>query len=222
MSSHTDPRPSPEFHSSRPGRPRLGEEEERRQRVLDAAFAVLIERGYQRTTMLAVARRAGASKETLYSWFGSKQGLFTAMIQRQSAAMNRRLRDSLAGDEDLETTLTALAADMLELLLGERALALNRAAMSEPELAAALLEHGRHATGPLVEEYLAREISQGRLPAVDPAEAFRVFYGLLIQDQQIRALLGDTSLNRAAIDEQARFTVRRFLLLVKAEGDATI
>jgi AcrR family transcriptional regulator len=48
-------------------------------------FELLVERGYGGTTMAAVAERAGSSKETLYAWFGSKQGLFTAVIRRQAA-----------------------------------------------------------------------------------------------------------------------------------------
>ena len=51
---------------SRVGRPRQGEREERRHRVLDAALAELVEQGYDKTTMLSIASRAGASKETLY------------------------------------------------------------------------------------------------------------------------------------------------------------
>jgi AcrR family transcriptional regulator len=38
--------------------------------VLEAALELLVERGYRRTTMAAIAERATASKETLYAWFG--------------------------------------------------------------------------------------------------------------------------------------------------------
>lgn len=65
-------------------------------------------------------------------------------------------------------TLTHFAANPLRLLLGERSLAINRAAISElggaPELSEVLLAQGRHRTGPIVEAYLARLAGQGRLP----------------------------------------------------------
>src|SRR5918992_1014035 len=73
----------------RRGRPPAGASDAQREVVLDAAFALLAERGYQGTTMGAVAERAGSSKETLYAWFASKHGLFAALVRRQAEAINR-------------------------------------------------------------------------------------------------------------------------------------
>lgn len=53
---------------------------ERQKAVLDAALRLLVEEGDQ-LTMTAVARRASCSKETLYKWFGDRDGLLTATVQ---------------------------------------------------------------------------------------------------------------------------------------------
>lgn len=198
---------------SRRGRPRAGDEARRRRDLLDAAFDLLVERGYDTTTTLAVAQGAGASKETIYNWFGSKAGLFAAMIERNAAEANSRVQAALEGNTRPRETLTAFAEGLLTLLLSERALALNRAAISSPELAEVLLRHGRHTTGPLVEEYLARLADSGELAIADPDDAFRLLYGLVVQDSQIRALLGERPLTRAAIRSRARQAVDRFLQL---------
>jgi AcrR family transcriptional regulator len=141
----------------RRGRPPAGSSAAHRELVLDATFELLVERGYQGTTMASVAERAGSSKETLYAWFGSKQGLFAALIRRQAEAANQAVAAALDGggaDPDPAATLTAFATNLLKLLLGERSVALNRAAVAdlggrEPggELAAVLLAQGRHRTG---------------------------------------------------------------------------
>ena len=47
---------------------------ERQAEVLDAALRLLVEEG-DALTMAAVARRASCSKETLYKWFGDRDGL---------------------------------------------------------------------------------------------------------------------------------------------------
>ena len=99
------------------------------------------------------------------------------------------------------------------MLLSDTSLALNRAAMSSPALAAILLQHGRHTTGPLVERYLARLHREGLMQMDDPAEAFRLFYGLTIQDSQIRALLGEPPPNAAERAKMARSAVSRFITL---------
>lgn len=199
--------------TSRAGRPRTGEEAGRRQALLDAAFDLLVERGYEGTTTLAVAQRAGASKETIYAWFGSKAGLFAAMIEANAAEANARVEAALAGDGRPRPTLIAFARGLLTLLLSERALALNRAAITSPELAEVLLRHGRHTTGPLLEAYLARLADSGELVIANADDAFRLLYGLVVQDSQIRALLGERPLTRAIIKSRAAQAVDRFLEL---------
>ena len=208
-----------ERRSKGPGRPRLGEEPLRRQALLDAALELLVERGYEATTTLAVAQRAGSSKETIYAWFGSKAGLFAAMIEANAAEANARVEAALDGAGDPRQTLVAFSDGLLRLLLGERALALNRAAISSPELADVLLRHGRHRTGPLVESYLARLAASGELAIDDPDDAFRLLYGLVVQDSQIRALLGERPLTRPAIRRRAAQAVDRFLALTGAPHD---
>jgi AcrR family transcriptional regulator len=187
--------------TQRRGRPPAGTSAAHRQVVLDAVVELLVERGYQGTTMAAVAERAGSSKETLYAWFGGKQGLFTALIRRQAEAANQAVAAALDDDRgaDPAATLTAFATNLLRLLLGERSVALNRAALAElgggrapaGELAAVLLAQGRHRTGPIVEAYLARLAEAGVLGIDDPAEAFQLLYGLVVRDLQIRVLLGE-------------------------------
>jgi AcrR family transcriptional regulator len=207
---------------SRRGRPRAGQSAAHRQIVLDAAFDLLLERGYRSTTMAAVAERAGSSKETLYAWFGDKPGLFTALVRREAEAMNEHVRAAFEDDADHRETLTAFATNLLRLLLGERSLAINRAAISEldgaPELSRVLLAQGRHRTGPIVEAYLARLAGQGRLAVDDPAEAFGLLYGLVVRDLQIRALLGEQVTAGKAIAARARLAVEQFLTLTAPGG----
>lgn len=56
-----------------PARPRV--EGEREQQIFDAALAVLVEAGYDKLTMDAVAARARASKATLYRRWSGKAAL---------------------------------------------------------------------------------------------------------------------------------------------------
>ncbi|HTF47360.1 MAG TPA: TetR/AcrR family transcriptional regulator C-terminal domain-containing protein [Pseudonocardia sp.] len=85
--------------------------------------------------------------------------------------------------------------------------------MTSPELARTLLAHGRHTTGPIVERYLAHLAAEGVLAIDDPGEAFQLFYGLVIQDLQIRALLGETALPAGPRELHTRRAVDRFLTL---------
>jgi len=57
--------------------------ERRRPLILDAAFAVFLDRGYDGASMEAIARRAGVTKPVVYDSFASKQELFTALLARE-------------------------------------------------------------------------------------------------------------------------------------------
>ena len=181
--------------------------------MLDAALGELVDRGYDKVTMLGVARRAGASKETIYSWFGSRDGLFAAVIERNADRSAERVTAALDSDGDPRATLAGYATGLLTLLTGDASIALNRAAMTSPELASLLLASGRHRIGPVVEQYLHRLHLAGDLDVPDPAAAFELLYGLVVQDTQIRVLLGEPPPTAAAIRRRAETAVERFVQL---------
>ena len=169
--------------------------------------------------MLAVASLAGASKETLYRWFGSKEGLFSALITANADRSAELVRKALDADGEPRKTLVGYSIGLLSLLTSPPSIALNRAAVSAPELAEILLANGRHRVGPLVERYLAALAERGVLSIDDPADAFELLYGLVVRDTQIRALLGERPLGPEAIAERARTAVDQFLQLTNGSAE---
>ncbi|RLK58029.1 TetR family transcriptional regulator [Actinokineospora cianjurensis] len=158
--------------------------------------------------MQAIAAAAGSSKESLYSWFGNRTGLLTELVQRQADTVNAAVTAALDVPGALDSRLTAIAEGLLTLLLSPSALAINRAAMSDPDLAALVLQHGRHTTGPLIESYLAAN----GIP--NPQDSFRLLYGLLVRDHHIRCLLGETPPTPPHLHTIAKTAVDHFLTLV--------
>lgn len=169
---------------------------QRREEILAAALAVLRENGYARTSMLAIARRAQASKETLYALFGDKAGLFSALVTANARGLTALLAAGLERDspEPPAQVLHGFAVTLQQLLLGERALTLNRAAICEapadPALGRILTAQGRDSVLPRLEAYLAAQTAAGRLQVDDTATAADTLVGLTIGDLQLRRLLG--------------------------------
>jgi AcrR family transcriptional regulator len=56
------------------------------ERILDSAFAVFGEQGFQATTIKAIAQGAGISSGSLYTYFSDKEALFKAAVNRGWAA----------------------------------------------------------------------------------------------------------------------------------------
>jgi len=68
----------------RPGRPPTGSED-KRERILAEAFELFARGGYNGTSLTDVAQAAGISKAGLLHHFGSKERLFSAVLERRDA-----------------------------------------------------------------------------------------------------------------------------------------
>jgi len=170
--------------------------EEKRQcrmREIEAvAYAMFAEGGFEGTSMLAVAKRAKASNETLYRWYGDKNGMFASMVRANAAMVRDALVDaSEVGGSPLER-LSRVAPVLLGMLLGERAIALNRAAASDPTgaLGQLLAQGGREDVLPLIDGLLRNAVSQGALRAPEGGGIAGLFVKLLVGDSQIRRVIG--------------------------------
>lgn len=99
----------PEPESRPPGRPRS---EASQAALLDAAYWRTIELGYAQATADAIAKAAGAGKQTLYRWWPSKGALvLEAMLLKLRERIDRP-REAAMRSGDLERFLIA---DLLQL-----------------------------------------------------------------------------------------------------------
>ncbi|MDG1972672.1 MAG: TetR/AcrR family transcriptional regulator [Paracoccaceae bacterium] len=164
----------------------------RQQQIETAAYKVLESKGYGGTSMLGIAKQARASNETLYNWYGDKQGLFQALVTRNADEVKQHLQDELETDNDALSILGTLGPKLLDLLTGDRAVALNRAAAADSsgELGAAISQSSREAVFPLLKKVLERARDDGQLTFDQPADAVGLYLDLLIGDQQIRRVIG--------------------------------
>ncbi|MBU2704768.1 TetR/AcrR family transcriptional regulator [Zooshikella marina] len=190
----------------------------RRDEILDIAVEVLAERGYRNASMLQVARQASASKETLYAWFNDKKGLFEEVIKRNAETVKTVLERHLESQSTVKNILNEFGCALLELLLSDNAVAINRAAISEvkadPSLAITLAKAGRDATLPVFIKLLNQLQSRGVLETMDSAQAAQDFLGLLIGDTQVRRLLDlEPAPSKAMIHARARHATDMFLRL---------
>lgn len=195
----------------------------RQQAVLTAALDLLVEAG-DGLTMTAVARRASCSKETLYKWFGDRDGLLTATVQWQAAKVRVPAVDRKSLDRtSLRLSILQFARDLLTTLAGETSVALNRLAISHASddngLGAIVLDNGRLTMG----KRLKPVLEMGRLVRIlkfeDSEMAFRTFFGLVVRDVQIRLLLGERLVMSAKeIEADAYRATEQFLQLYGVEA----
>lgn len=179
--------------SARPrGRPR---DPEKDQMILNAATALFMERGFEASSMEAIAERAGVSKMTLYTRFKDKDALFAASVRAKC--------ESFVGDElfvaheeeGLTQGLVRIAESFVALVTDPGAVSvlglINRESARAPQLPelffeAAVLRMQRH-----MQAYLAAQVAMGRLALAAgdaPAACWR-FLGAVKGEAHLRALL---------------------------------
>jgi TetR/AcrR family transcriptional regulator, mexJK operon transcriptional repressor len=190
------------------GRPTREEAVRRDARLLDVATRLFMERGFDCTSIDAVAETAGVSKPTVYARYHDKRDLFTAVlratIQRWLAPLSAAAEAAKVNPKSVETTLHDLSRHMLahastpEVIMLRRTLAAQ--AVQFPELAKLAHEEGWlrgvRAVAILLEQFADR----GQIEVGDPAMAADLFLSLVLGTSD--KLHGTTT--RPKIQEQRR------------------
>src|SRR3712207_1918059 len=108
--------------------------------ILDVARRQFAERGYAAASVRPIAKEAGISLQTLYSTFGSKQGLLLALVDTvREQTGGDEARERIARSDDPEE-LIALAAGLRRRILeeaGDIIVTFREGAAGDSEVAAA-------------------------------------------------------------------------------------
>jgi len=110
--------PATTADTKRPGRPTRGDSNVR-DRLIDAATGLAIERGFDAAGIREIADRAGVSSGMISYYFGDRRGLYEAMFERATGRLSNQLSAALntlpSGADAIETMIrlhsAALAAD---------------------------------------------------------------------------------------------------------------
>jgi TetR/AcrR family transcriptional regulator of autoinduction and epiphytic fitness len=202
---------------AKPGRPRLIEEAERRELLLDAAESVFVEQGYSAASMDDIAAKAGMSKKTLYRIFDTKEALFAAVIEARRAVLAAMIaevdtRESQAADTVLRSWLGKVA----HFALAPRQVALHRLVIAEaqraPEIARAFYHAGPNKVCQGLTEWLEQQRDAGALRVSDPAGAANMLFSMVCSEPQARVLMhGAAPPGRQVIEERVYSAVDLFL-----------
>ena len=178
---------------------------ETRERILDAAQASFGGRGYEATSLDALAARLGVRKQTILYHFVSKEALLEAVIDRSAAELADALEQALARAGEGWARVEAVVRSVFRL------------AARRPELLGLLREISRlgppaatrlvDALEPLVDrarEFLEAEMAAGRMRRQDSRllllSAYSTVIGVATEVEVLRAV---------GVEPTARSLVRR-------------
>lgn len=192
---------------------REDQKQERHAQIAECAYAVVKENGYSGASLLNIAKAAKASNETLYRWYGGKVGLFEILVRDNAVETKQKLEAAVAANANPKEALATIAPVLLRMVLGERAILLNKAAAADPsgDLGRAIAQNGRDVIAPLIGRVVYRYCKDRQR---DPGEVAETFVSLLIGDQQIRRVIGAMSEpDRDHVERRAEMAVKQLFQL---------
>jgi TetR/AcrR family transcriptional regulator, cholesterol catabolism regulator len=155
--------------------------QEMRERILDAAIACFVERGFEQTTMQMIATRADVARATVFNHFADKEALLTGYLDRRRS----RLVAILRAQEDAAGDAAQTIYDAFDVLAAEN----ERERRETRELAQAWLRTGRNANGRPTEEILTGIVAAGQQRGELRAEIDAELAGRLLFDAYIGVLI---------------------------------
>lgn len=166
----------------------------RREALLASGRRVFLQHGFAGASIDEIVRLTGGSKASLYSYFGSKDGLFEAMVEEgcddflRNVAIPRKLEGSL------QETLIAFGMRFFEVFSDPERVMLMRAIMAEanraPHLANAFYARGPMRACKQLASFFTDCHKRGLLHAPDAEFAAIQFITLIKGHCQFRSLLG--------------------------------
>lgn len=170
--------------------------EEKRLAILDAAKGVFLERGYVAASMAEVSARVGGSKQTLYSYFASKEDLFVAVMLEKGATQVEPMFDAFLGSENLAEAVRRFALAFARFIAGDEIIAFRRIVYAEgakSDLGRLFYENGPKRGWTRMAADFERAMDEGRMRRADPWTAVNQLHALCEAGPIQRLLEGSES-----------------------------
>jgi AcrR family transcriptional regulator len=143
-----------------------------------------MEDGYAETNVGEIARRAGASKQTLYSRYPAKADLFKACIIRMADKNLLGFTKILVDDGPVEEVLQRFGLNLLEVVLLTENQLLRRAILGAirnfPGLAEFYRENGPARAHGILADYLRKQVRLRNLRIADSVFAAELFCSMCV------------------------------------------
>ncbi|WP_035482714.1 TetR/AcrR family transcriptional regulator [Gallaecimonas xiamenensis] len=171
-------------------------------KFLAEATELFFEQGYEGTNLDQLIERCGGSKQTLYRYFGDKQGLLKAVVANftEQAWQVIELKD--AKGPALRQQLVEFGCRYRTLLNSAQLAKLFRLLIArvnqDPELIGFFLDRTVRYSQQLLSQHLAQLVEQGALVLADPELASDQFLAALRGRSFIEALLVDLQQQESA------------------------
>lgn len=185
----------------------------RRSAIVASAWEVFRENGFERTTMAEISARVGGSKATIYSYFPSKDDLFSAAVEHGLREASQEPFRQLALPGPFPERLLCFARAYMASRLLPDMIAVDRILVAEAgrsDVFASVRDKSFHKRR-LIADQLELAMASGELRDDDPIRAAIHLLALIEADVIDRHLHGDGTVTDQLVEEQIHQGIDCFL-----------
>jgi len=162
--------------------------------VLNGARAVFLRDGFEGASVDEIARAAGVSKATLYSYFADKRLLFMEVVKQECDQQSQDAMDEIDREAPVEAVLEAAARHLLRFLLSDFSQRVFRICVAEserfPELGREFYNSGPAHVRAELTAFFGEAVERGELAIDDLGLAADQFAELCKADLHARLIFG--------------------------------
>ncbi len=166
----------------------------RRQALLTAAAEVFFEQGYAAASVDSIIARAGGSKRNIYTEFGNKEGLFSAIVSANADDVLSALVIDKSESQSLHDVLTAFGHHLMDTYMSPMVIGTYRIVVTEalrfPNLARTFYENGPRRAAARLAEVLERAQARGDIRTSSCSLAAEHFIGMIRDNRHLEVVLG--------------------------------
>ena len=186
----------------------------RRRAIVDAALALFVDQGFERTTLGDIVERAGGSLATVYKLFGSKDGLLEEVVFAKASSGEALIANAVGQGGPPDVVLHRIATGLHAHFLDPELVALVRIVIArsicDPGFASLFFERTATRTRDLLDQIFASWKASGVPMNGDPALLAEMFLGLFVSDLHAEAISHGIAVSHSA--ERLRTRVDFFIV----------
>jgi TetR/AcrR family transcriptional regulator, cholesterol catabolism regulator len=157
------------------------EQQRRRKEIFDASLQLILEKGFNETSMREIARAADVGKSTLYDYYKSKDEILISYFVEEIEKINLRAREIIQQDHGVTEKLKKLMLMHMKYLVENKhtflklSVEAQRLSLESQEQ----IQAKRHAYQDMLRTLIEEGIRTGELRPVNPLLAARSVFNLL-------------------------------------------
>ncbi|GAB4344731.1 MAG: TetR/AcrR family transcriptional regulator [Candidatus Abyssubacteria bacterium] len=152
---------------------------ETREKLLNAAETIFLEKGYDNATTREISARADLGAGTFYVYFRDKRDIFDALVRRANRAMHRRWLEARKPGMSVEQQVVAALKVSFQYFSENAALA-RLILIEGPPVDAEYTMRLHSGIGEELRDILKDGIKSGRLSEIEPAVLATVIIGISV------------------------------------------